>query len=136
MSRILWALGMVGLVLVAGPVSAKEIPDEVRSLLAQHEWAAAVEPLSAFVEQDKKNVEAWTELGWCYYHLERYNDAAGPFKTAYELQKKNYSAAHGYARTLIELHQFDPAYKILNSACLSTTWACSSCPRDAWTRPT
>lgn len=120
MSRFARALGMVGLLILARPAAAKDLPDDVLSLLAQGEYAAAVAPLEAFVQKDKKNFEAWTELGWCYFRLERYHEATKPFQTAYELKKKHYPAAHGYARTLIELRQYQPALKILLSSITDT----------------
>ena len=119
MSRCFWAL-VVGCLCWAVPALAKEMPADIRSLLAQKNYAAAVEPLTAFVNSDKKNFEAWSELGWCYFRLERFSDAVEPFKTAYELKKKHYVAAHGYARTLIELRRYDEARKILDAAIVDT----------------
>ena len=119
MSRVLWAL-VVGFLCLAQPIPAKEIPPEVRTSIAQGNYAAAVEPLETLVKSDKKNLEAWTELGWCYYHLDRYADAVAPFKTACDIKKKHYPAVHGYARSLIELSRYDEARKLLDAAIIDT----------------
>lgn len=119
MSRFMWAL-VVGFLCLAQPILAKDIPPEVRTLISKGDYKAAVEPLEKFVSSDKKNIEAWTELGWCYFKLERYADAVAPFKTAYELKKKHYPAAHGYARSLIETGQYAEARKVLDAAIVDT----------------
>lgn len=119
MSRFKWAL-VVGFLCLSQPAFPKDIPPEVLSQISQGNYAAAVEPLEALVKSDKKNIEAWAQLGWCYYRLERYSDAVTPFKTAYELKKSHYSAAHGYARALTELKDYDGARKVLDASINAT----------------
>ena len=69
MSRAVVALGVLGLLLLTTPVVAKDIPQDIMTLLAQEQYSAAVAPLTEFLEKDKKNYEGWTFLGDAYYNL-------------------------------------------------------------------
>jgi tetratricopeptide (TPR) repeat protein len=116
MGRLILALSLVGMLLAAAPTFAKDIPDDVRGLLDQGQYAQAVEPLTAFLQKDKKNHEAWSELGWCYFNLGRYSDAREPFAKAFKLKKKYWHGTHGYAHTLARLGLFEEADEIVRKA--------------------
>jgi tetratricopeptide (TPR) repeat protein len=116
MGRLFLALSFMGALLVAAPAIAKDIPKDVQSLLAQKQYAQAIEPLTAFLEKDKKNHEAWSELGWCYFNLQRYSDAREPFAKAFKIKKKFWYGTHGYVHTLARLGEFAEADKTVRKA--------------------
>jgi len=120
MSRAVVALGVLGLLLLTAPVNAKDIPQEITTLLAQEQYSAAVAPLTAFLEDDKKNHEGWTLLGDAYYHLGHDNDARTAYEAALKLKKKYCPAVHGHIRVLIRLEDYAEADKRVRKAIKDT----------------
>ncbi len=119
MSRWVLALGVAVLASSATGL-AKDIPDEVQNLLAQQSYSAVVAPLTEFLEKDKKNYEGWTALGWAYYELDRFEDAAVAYEKSVKLKKKYWPGVHGYVRVLTELDRFEEAEKLVRKAIKDT----------------
>lgn len=98
-----WALVTLVLGTWLTRVDAKELPQDIQSLLDQEKYSAAVEPLKTYLEKEKKSADGWAALGLAYYFTGEYEPARDALSTALEVDKKHWLAVHGMILTQKEL---------------------------------
>ena len=109
MSRYGSALAGVLILFLAASLQAKDLPQDIQTLLQQEQYSAAVGPLKEYVAKEKKSVEGWTALGFAYFFTEQDPLAQEAFEKALGFKKKHWPAVHGLVRVLTRLGDFEPA---------------------------
>jgi Tfp pilus assembly protein PilF len=80
------------------------------------EYRAALEPLSAVIEKNPKNTQAYETRAMCYESLENYNSAISDHKKILEIQPDNADVICAIAGNYRNLNQFSNSRYWINKA--------------------
>jgi tetratricopeptide (TPR) repeat protein len=93
------------------PDKARREYDEAQKCLARRDTACAVDRLDRAVDIAPRFAAAWNNLGTIAYQTQRFADAERNFRKALEADAESYEALVNLGGVLINLRNFDEAWK-------------------------
>jgi Flp pilus assembly protein TadD len=94
----------------------KELLKLAQSLTAEERWREAIEVLKENSVVVEKHWELLWTLGWCYFKLERMNEARKYLTKAAKLAPENHICKYGLGQVYLKQKQYKKAELILSQA--------------------
>jgi Tfp pilus assembly protein PilF len=93
-----------------------ELLKRARSLMKEERWHEGIKLLKANAPVVEKHWELLWNLGWCYFKLERMDDARKYLAKATQLAPKNHTCKVGLGHVYLKKKQYKKAERILAEA--------------------